>query len=384
MKKVTYLGGLVFTAVMLLFIACSAPAPKPAPTSAPPAAPAASKPATGEDVAWQKVIDDAKKEGKVMIYASAISPGAVKALSDGFQSKYGIAAEWLTATGAGNLEKIKTEQASRAYSADLYFAGSGVWIPAKAAKVVTPLKDLPVAKEQGVWRTAPYSFDPQDQTFLMALDEAPVGGLGFFVNSKLVPPDKEPRTWQDLLDPQWKGKISMFDPSIGGPGADIMVLLRRGKVVSADYFEKLAKQDPIFTRDYRGQLDALSRGDQAIGVGGAFGIFAPPLVDAGAPLKLLFPKEGVPIVGMAFAGVANAPHPNAARLFANWVFTKEGQDVWQKAAQGVSVRTDVTNYAAPYLRIPAGTPTFTHTWETLAQEQDEVKAGLAAKIFGIK
>ena len=101
-------------------------------------------------------------------------------------------------------------------------------------------------------------------------------------------------------------------------------------------------------------------------------------------LKLLFPKEGVPIVGMAFAGVANAPHPNAARLFANWVFTKEGQDVWQKAAQGVSVRTDVTNYAAPYLRIPAGTPTFTHTWETLAQEQDEVKAGLAAKIFGIK
>lgn len=367
-------------ALFVVLAACRATPPAPAPGTPPPAAAPAAAPADE----WQKVIDAAQKEGKVTLYVSAISPPAIKAVTDTFKSKYGIAIEWVQGTGPSNMEKIKNEQAAKAYTADLYFFGASIGWAAKEAKALVPMPDLPAAREQGVWRTNPYAFDPKDKMFVVTIDEAPPGGQASFVNTKLVPPEKEPKSWQDLLDPQWKGKILMTDPSVAGPGSDIFTHFRRAGVLTTEYFEKLAKQNPAFTRDYRGHIEAVGRGEYLIGIGGAFGIFAAPLVDAGTPVKPVFLKEGIQVAYMVFTMVANTPHPNAARLFVNWVLTKEGQTVWNQAAQGVSVRTDVPNFAPPYLRIPPDVRRIPYDWDSLTQENQEIKDGVAAKIFGIK
>lgn len=384
MKRKVFFGLVLFTVAAVLLAGCqprtSTPAKPPAAT--PGSAPQAGAPVSGTE--WQKVAEAGQKEGKLSIYASGIQPATVKALSDAFKARYGIAVDWITGQGASNLEKIKTEQASRAYNADLYFAGPGLWVAARDAKVLAPMKELPVTRETGVWRTHPHSFDPQGRLFVLGLDEVPVGGVSYFINSKFVTADKEPKSWQDLLNPQWKGKILMFDPTIGGPGADLMVLLRRGGIVGIDYFEKLAKQNPGFIRGYREQVEAVNSGEYYIGIGDTFGLFAIPLVEAGAPLKKMFPREGVSVPSMSFAQVANAPHPNAARLFVNWALTKEGQETWHTSGKSASLRTDVANYAPSYARLPPETKMLVHTWESLAQEEEEIKAGLAAKIFGVK
>lgn len=380
MQKKTQSYGLMAIAatLFLLLSACRAAAPPGTP-----ARPSATVVPVAPDE-WQKVTEAAQKEGKVTLYVSAISPVAIQAVTAAVKSKYGITVEWVAGTGPSNLAKLMTEQAAKAYTADLYFFGASIGWAAKEAKVLLRMPDLPAAQEQGVWRTHPYSFDSKDRIFIVTIDESPTGGQAAFVNTKLVPLDKEPKSWKDLLDPQWKGKIIMMDPSVAGPSSDIFTHLRRAGILTTEYFEKLAAQNPALIRDYRGQIDAVSRGDYPIGFGSAFGIFAPPLVDAGAPLKLVFFKEGVVISYMVFTLVANAPHPNAARLFTNWVLTKEGQTVWSQAAQGVSLRSDVTNYAPPYLRIPSDVRRIPYDWDSLAQENQEIKDGVAAKIFGIK
>lgn len=366
-------------ALFVVLTACRASAPAP---SAAPATPPAAAPAATDE--WQKVIDAAQKEGKLTLYVSAMSPATIQALTNGFKSKYGITTEWVQGSGPSNLEKIRNEQAAKAYTADVYQFGASIGWAAKEAKALVPWPDLPVLKEKGVWRTEPFSFDPKDRMMAVGLDESPPGGQASFVNTKLVTPDKEPKTWQDLLNPQWQGKIIMMDPTVAGPSSDIFTHFRRAGIVTPDYFEKLAKQKPAFIRDYRGQIEAVSRGEYPIGFGSAFGIFAPPMVDAGAPLKPVFFKEGVLVSYWVMAFVANAPHPNAARLFTNFVLTKEGQTLWAQGAQGVSLRTDVTNFAPPYLRIPPDVRRIPYDWDSLTQENQEIKDRVAAKIFDIK
>ena len=394
--------GAVLLALVMVVLAAWAPAaaPTPTPTKAPAAAPAAATPTAAPKPAAasteapkppaataapssKEVMDNlvaaAKREGKVTVYTSAMAPDTTKALSDAFQKAYGITAEWVVTRGAESLERVKTEQAAKAYQADVIYSGPGTWPGFKEGKFVVPV-DLPVAAETGVWRLAPYDFDSKDKILIMGNTLASPGGFGIAINTKLVPPDREPKSWLDLLDPYWKGKMIMDDPTVPGPGSDLFTLWRTRKVVPQDYFDKLSTQTVKIFRGYAEQADMVAKGEFALGIV-SYSLYAVPHIQAGLPIKILWPKEGIYTPPLALMQVVNAPHPNAGKLLMNWLLTKEAQTVMHQSEKSLPLRTDVPDYTLDVLKIPAGTITVKQNYDEILLTVKELEQGLAAKLF---
>jgi iron(III) transport system substrate-binding protein len=136
----------------------------------------------------------------------------------------------------------------------------------------------------------------------------------------MVKPADEPKTWQDLLNPRWKGKLLSDDMrALGGGAVFFMVTTQKyGK----EYHEKLAQQAPHMNRELRGNYPRIARGEYPV----YFPFTLPDSLDLkGLPVKALMPPEGSPYVrfdGTIFKG---APHPNAARLFLDFLLSDEGQ-----------------------------------------------------------
>ncbi|HLB12367.1 MAG TPA: extracellular solute-binding protein, partial [Dehalococcoidia bacterium] len=336
-------------------------------------------PAAAGKEAMDALVAAAKKEGKVTIYASVMAPETMKALGDGFKAAYGINLEWVVTRGAESLERVKTEQATKAYVADVVYSGPGVWPGLKEAGYAVAV-DLPVAAETGVWRLPPYDFDAKDRKLIMGNTNTTPGGLGVLMNTKLVPPDKEPKSWMDLLDPFWKGKMIMDDPTVPGPGSDLFTLWRFRKIVPADYFDKLAAQDVKIFRGYPQQADMVSKGEFAIGIV-SFSVYAMPHIEAGLPVRPAWLKEGVYAPPMALTQVVNAPNPNAGKLLMNWLLTKEGQTLWHQTEKNLPVRSDVPDQTPQILRIPSGTPIIRQSYDEILLTVKELEQGLAAKLF---
>ena len=143
------------------------------------------------------------------------------------------------------------------------------------------------------------------------------------VNTTLVPPDQEPKTYKDLLDPKWKGKLAMDDPRGSGPGGTILsgmeVLYGIDEVDS-----KLAAQNIFFATQAGPLLEALTRGEYAVFLSSNHtDVIAQR--KAGAPIKQIKPSDGVGITPINQALIKNAPHPNAAKLWIEWSLSEEGQ-----------------------------------------------------------
>lgn len=350
--------------------AAATPAPKP-PAATPAAAAAAS---TNIDA----LVTAAKREGSVTIYTSAMGPDTTRALSTAFKTAYGINAEWVVTRGAESLQRVQTEQSTKAYVADVIFAGPGVWPGFKEGKLIVPV-DLPVASESGVWRMSPYDFD-KDKMLIMGEAMASPGGFSVAINTKLVPPDKEPKTWLDLLNPDWKGKMIMDDPTVPGPGSDLFTLWRARKIVPQDFFDKLSAQNVKIFRGYAEQADSVAKGEYALGIV-AYNLYAVPHIQAGLPIKTLWLKEGIYTPPLALMQVVNAPHPNAGKLLINWLLTKEGQTVMNQSEKSLSTRSDVPDFTLDALKIPAGTITVKQNYDEILLTVKELEQGLAAKLF---
>ena len=143
------------------------------------------------------------------------------------------------------------------------------------------------------------------------------------INTNLVPPDQEPKTWSDLLDPKWKGKLEMDDPRGSGPG---------GTILSG--MEVLYGIDNVDSETRRAE-HVLRHPGWAIARRSARGEYAIYLSSnhtdviaqrkAGAPIKQIKPVDGVGITPINQGLVKNAPHPNAAKLWIEWSLSEEGQ-----------------------------------------------------------
>ena len=125
--------------------------------------------------------------------------------------------------------------------------------------------------------------------------------MGILVNTRLVKPEDEPKSWEDLNDPKWKGKILSDDMRPLGSGNTMFAILQ--KKLGAAFNEKLAEQKPVFSRDLRNDARRVARGEYPIYVPQIFA-FASDL--KGLPVKVVIPKEGAPYAMMEFAMLKNA------------------------------------------------------------------------------
>ena len=264
------------------------------------------------DADWKKVLDAAKKEGKVVVYNGAVgTPALPKALA-AFEGKYGIRTELLEARASELRERIRTEQAAGKVLGDVSHNGSTTTALQLAEGTFVPYGALPNARRP----VAPFSADGTRVPIYVIQ-------YGFLVNTDMVKPGEEPKTWKDVLHPRWKGKILSDDMrALGGGAVFFMVTTQKfGK----EFHDKLAEQQPHMNRELRGNYPRVARGEYPIYVP-----FTLPdsLELKGLPVKAILPDEGCPYVRFDGAIFKGAPHPNAARLLLDFFLSDESQLVY--------------------------------------------------------
>jgi iron(III) transport system substrate-binding protein len=275
----------------------------------------------------QGLINAAKKEGQV-VYYTTMTLSQSKKVVDKFEKKYPAINVELFRTGGGPLlNKIETEARGGRYAWDVAVGRGEMVLPLMERKLLASYRspeamdiDQDLVDPQGFWTA--YYVNPY--------------ALGY--NTNLVKKAEVPKTYQDLLDPKWKGKkISIDDEAFGL----LSGLIRAwGKEKAVDYFKKLAAQDPVLMRGNTNRVQLTVAGEYSLIIA-----YAPTIqreASRGAPIDWV-PLEPVPVQVNPTMIAAKAPHPKAARLFSDFLLSKEGQGMLV-GFHRIPVRKDVEPY----------------------------------------
>lgn len=146
----------------------------------------------------------------------------------------------------------------------------------------------------------------------------------FAYNTNLVSDEEAPKSWAELLDEKWKGKIVKAHPAFSGSTMASTFLV--SQEFGWEYYTALAKQDILQMQGAGDPPRKAAIGERAIAIDASESVSLNEIRD-GSPLKLVYPSDGVPLSETPAAVMENAPHPNAARLFHSYMFTKEAQQI---------------------------------------------------------
>ena len=341
------------TVIALLLSGCAGAEPTATPTKAPAStapAPAAAAPAAakGGDV------EACKKEGKFVFYTTQIEE-QIPALTKPYTDKYPF---------------VNTSEYLRLQTGKLYAKITAEMDAGTKAADVLQITEISMAldfQKKGGWLSyiSP-SYAEYDKKFL----SDPLGQWGIFklqvfgmaYNTDVLKPDEAPKTWQDLLDPKWKGAINFKDSASGGQYNQWHMLRA---LFGEEYWQKMEAQKPIGLASTTQQFERLiNRQDKIIGLAqsSTYAINK----GKGAPLALVLPKEGVAYITQQAGVVKDAPHPECAKLFVDTLFSVEGQAAVVNVAQDYS--------AHPKAPLTAGTPPLTEMNLYIPKDWDEYYA----------
>lgn len=305
---------------------------------------------------WERTISGARKEGRLVIYGSVVYEEIFRE----FQSKYpDIRLTAVTGRTPELAERIIAERRAGRYLADLYLGGSGpayVLHKAKAVDPVRPLLFLPEVNDKFRWWQGRHVYHDGDGQYILAFNG--VVQSYFSYNTKLVNPSGVKSYW-DLLDPKWRGKIVSMDPTMGGGVGGVLQFLYFNPNLGPEFLRRfLTETDLTATRDLRQFVDWLAVGKFSIGAlapADRVGIY--DARDQGLPVNIFDArsfKEGMPLSTASgnLAVLSRTPHPNAAKLALNWFLSREGQITYQRIARDKdSLRVDVPkDDVLPHLR----------------------------------
>lgn len=292
---------------------------------------------------WEKAIKAAQKERRVVVYASSVGQ-ALKEAAPVFKKKYGFDIELVSATGAQITPKLLMERASGLFLVDVLIAGPGNVIgdfkPAGALEPMESMLVLPEVIDSKLWYEGKFPWADKDK-LVVYFFYYPLAEMG--INTDMVKRE-EIKSLLDFLNPKWKGKITINDPTVGsGIGFTSFSSLLYHKVATVDFFRQLVNQEPLIMSDQRLQVDWLARGKYPLALWPRT-INVAEYRAAGSPIDMIFAREAVPLSvnGGGLALLNKAPHPEAAKVFLNWFLSKEGQLLMQTSAQQHSAREDIS------------------------------------------
>lgn len=368
-------------------------APKAAPVAAPapsvpasqtaPAAPAAPVPVKAAwEEEWERTLNAAKRDAKVIVF-TGVGPETRSAMGKVFRERFGILPEFITGKGAELSTKLITERGAGLYTGDVYIGGgttiTQVLHPNGVVDPIEPALLLPEVIDPKLWREGKLPFVGKERTSFMFLAYSTPA---LAINTDLVKPE-EIKSFNDLLNPKWKGKIVMNDPSVRGIGLKAFGFVG-GVRMGMDFMRELAKQEPIILRDQRLQGEWLAKGKYPVA-------FAPDdqvmtdFIKVGAPVRVIEAQEGGFLTG-GFGHVCllnRAPHPNAAKVFINWHLSKEGQTIFSQAYGAPSQRLDTpTEGINPVRLLKPGVSYFNGDDPDFEAKLNTEYAKLAKDIFG--
>jgi len=289
---------------------------------------------------WDKVIATAKQEGKVVLYSGHVGVPFHHDIAKLFEQRYGIGVEILEARASELRERVRAEQAAGRFVADVSHNGATTTVLQERAGTFEPHGPLP---SLGNLLPAFAADDVKVPIFILA--------YGILVNTALVKPADEPRSWRDLTDPKWRGKILADDVRALGGGSVFFFVTEHA--FGDAFHRQLAQQQLQFTRDTRLSERRIARGEYPIWIPQVLSDM-PDL--KGLPVKLIIPEEGCTYVTYELAMFRNAPHPNAARLLMEFFLEQEAQLIYARGGNGVTVKgiaeqvpEDMRALAAPKL-----------------------------------
>lgn len=306
--------------------------------------PAKSAKATSGQDNWQSTLSEAKKEGKVTFYNNW--PPAVRtALTPAFGKKYGINLEFTPFGRSAELvARVQTENNAGLYYADVYGVGATTLIammkPAGLLGPIEPMLLLPEVKETKYWRGGKFPFLDNEKLGI-ALVASRQGYIMY--NTEQIKPG-EITTFKDLLKPQYKGKITMDDPTMSGPANTLMghLALDLWNVEETkDFLRQLVKQQGVvLQREGRLLVESVARGKYAIALAPQPDLL-PDFLNAGAPIGVV--KSGCVSTGLGNIGIPKRQaHPHAAKILVNWLLSQEAESLIAPNIGSPSLRTDVS------------------------------------------
>jgi iron(III) transport system substrate-binding protein len=274
-------------------------------------------------------IAKAKAEGKVVWYTSTPVEQAQK-IADLFRAQTGIAVELFRSGGSQILSRFQQEINAGRVAVDVLTHSDPAAARAMAKKnLFVPFR--------------PKNFDHIPDA-AKAADGAFIGQrlnmMTHYLRTDKVAPADEPKTWDELTAPKYKGKLAMADPSFTSLQVSVVAMMSKAR--GWGFYEKLRQNDVMIVPGNQQVSDLIKRGERVIAAG-ALDSYAADLKAAGHPIKTLYPSDGVFIIPSPTAVVKGSPAPNAARLFAQFMIGDEVQNIFP-ADGGYSVRTDI---AAP-------------------------------------
>jgi iron(III) transport system substrate-binding protein len=308
--------------------------------------------ASANEAEWKALVARGKQEGKVVLAGPPFRE-LREALTDGFQKAHGITLEYL-AIGPGELvPRVEREQASGRPSMDVLVGGARsayILYERGVREPLAPKLVMPEVEDKSKWRPGQLLWLDKERQYLLRTANWVFGGI--LINTDHVKPESI-TSWQDLLKPEFKGKIASLDPRPPGPGqaSAQVVWFRFGDKYIADLFKG---QNVTIVRDPRQVVEQAARGIYPIALG-AVQINIEQFRREKFPLQVIYPKDhpGFVTGGWSVSQLLrNSPNPNAAAVFVNWLASRQGQEIYSRVMMERSLRNDVSDQGIPEYTLP--------------------------------
>lgn len=305
---------------------------------------------------WEETVKAARKEGKLVFY-SVTNPQTRAAVTSAFKEKYGIEVEWTMGAGGEISRKLLNEWQAGLKIADVFNSGFSILFLKQtgALQPLGPSLILPEVLDKNLWLGNKLPFVDKAEQVVAFL-----AGYSTYllINTEMIR-EGQIKSYVDLLNPEWKGKILMYDPTLGGGSSEwvaMMMINVLGMDKGKEFMVKFKSQEPMIIRDTRLTAEWVARGKYPMVIG-AYKQGVSEFLAAGAPLKYQKVAEGALISasGGMLGRINGGPNPNATTVFVNWLLSKEGQTLFSKTYGFPSARRDVpTEGLDPALLIPPG------------------------------
>jgi iron(III) transport system substrate-binding protein len=294
--------------------------------------------------ATRALYDAAKKEGELTWYVSHYNGETAEAIGRDFTRVYpGVKVNVVRATAQVIFQRLSQDLKASAANADvLSSTDASHFAFLKEKKLLATYRPENADSVFPLYR----NMDPDNQ-----FHATHTALLVIIYRTDKVDEASAPKSWQDLLDPRFKGKLAFGHPGYSGLVGAWAVSL--DKKFGWSYFEKLKANQPQIGRSINDVKTMLDSGERAVGSDGD-GYFRRKQHD-GSPYRTVYPADGSVVVLSGTGVMANAPRPNAARLFANFLISKEAQQALVSRDWSPSMRPDVP--AAPGAKSPDEVPT---------------------------
>ena len=265
------------------------------------------------------LIEAAKKEGKLVVYTSMNQRDMTLLVQD-FKKRYPfIDAQIFRANSQKLLPRIETEARAKRHQADVFTASFPIWPELMRQKLVTPYQSPESQRYPKELK------DPNGYWTILYLQI-----MGMAYNTRLVPPSRAPKRYEDLLGPQWKSQEIGMDYRDNTWFAVMMEIMGEGE--GLNFMKRLAAKD-LYMRENKSLLTQLMAAGEFLVLANTYVDTGMEYIKAGAPIEWLPGRDPVPASTHLLGIYSFASHPNASKLFVDFLLSKEGQ----KAMSGGAV-----------------------------------------------